>query len=81
MNHTLARLTVLIVSAPLHLAKSLGKIDDYFVDIETHGLFKKIRLEQDGNEYEYRLEVPGGLLVLVSLVGSKDHLNSSILAQ
>lgn len=74
MKLFLSRLTVRLVSAPLYLAKSLHKIEDYFVDVETHGLFDKICVEHSGNEYEYRLEVPGGLLVLVSLNGATDYL-------
>ncbi len=58
MKLFISRLTARLVSSVLFIVKNFQMIEDYFVDIETHGLLDRLRIEQDGSQFGYRIEFP-----------------------
>lgn len=78
MKLFISRLTVRLISFVLFIANNFQMIEDYFVDIETRGLFDMLRIEQDGSQFDYRIDFPGGLMVLVALNGSSDYHRNSL---
>lgn len=79
MNSLLSTLTIRTFDGILAVAKHANMIEDYFVNIEDHGLFKWIKLSHEGRTgLEYRLEVAGGLLIQVALNGASKALRSAM---